>query len=249
MSAADVRLLDAGDGAVTIEFGHTIAPDLVARVAALEQAVDAARGRGDLPGVIETMPTFRSLTVLYDPLRTSRSLLDPALLDLLKPGGPAPAAAARRWRLPVCYGGEFGADLGDVAAAAGLQPDAAAALHAEAEFTVYMIGFMPGFPFMGGLPPALSVPRRREPRVRVPAGSVAITGSLSAIYPWASPGGWQLIGRCPVPLFDAAAPAPSLLAPGDKVRFEAVPAQRLAEFEAAILGGELAPSAWLEAIG
>ena len=244
-----VRLLDVGDGAVTIEFGDRITPELVAHVGALERALEAAQARGELPGVIETMPTFRSLTVLYDPLQTGRSELDPVLLALLQRVGQGQPAQARRWRLPVCYGGEFGADLADVASAAGLAADAVVQMHADTDFTVYMIGFMPGFPFMGDLPPALSVPRRREPRLRVPAGSVAVTGSLSAIYPWESPGGWQLIGRCPVPLFDAAAASPSLLAPGDKVRFEAVSPQRFAALEASIGAGELAPASWLEAGG
>lgn len=240
------RLLDAGDGAVTIEFGDRIAPELVARVRALDQVVEAARSRGELPGVVETMPTFRSLTVLYDPLQTTRALLDPALSVLLRQAEQVPPTAGRRWRLPVCYGGEFGADLAEVASATGLSPDEVVRLHAGCEVSVCMIGFMPGFPFMGDLPAALDMPRRREPRLRVPAGSVAITGSLTAIYPWQSPGGWQLIGRCPVPLFDAAAPTPSLLAPGDRVRFEAVTPQRLADLEAAIAAGALTSTAWLE---
>ena len=239
------RLLDAGDGAVTIEFGDQITSQLVGRVAALDKLLQAVRERGELAGVVETMPTFRSLTVLYDPLQTSRAVLDPVLSALASQSEAAPAANGRRWRLPVCYGGEFGADLADVASATGLSPDAVVQLHADTELSVYMIGFMPGFPFMGDLPSALDMPRRREPRLRVPAGSVAITGSLTAIYPWQSPGGWQLIGRCPVPLFDAAAATPSLLAPGDTVRFEAITAQRLAELEAAITAGELGPHAWL----
>lgn len=239
------RLLDAGDGAVTIEFGDQITSQLVGRVAALDKLLQAARERGELAGVVETMPTFRSLTVLYDPLQTSRAALDPVLTALASQSEAAPTANGRRWRLPVCYGGEFGADLADVASATGLSPDAVVQLHADTELSVYMIGFMPGFPFMGDLPSALDMPRRREPRLRVPAGSVAITGSLTAIYPWQSPGGWQLIGRCPVPLFDAAAATPSLLAPGDTVRFEAITAQRLAELEAAITAGELGPHAWL----
>ena len=239
------RLLDAGDGAVTIEFGDQITSQLVGRVAALDKLLQAARERGELAGVVETMPTFRSLTVLYDPLQTSRAALDPVLTALASQSEAAPAANGRRWRLPVCYGGEFGADLADVASATGLSPDAVVQLHADTELSVYMIGFMPGFPYMGDLPSALDMPRRREPRLRVPAGSVAITGSLTAIYPWQSPGGWQLIGRCPVPLFDAAAATPSLLAPGDTVRFEAITAQRLAELEAAITAGELGPHAWL----
>lgn len=240
------RLLDAGDGAVTIEFGDRIAPELVERVGALEGAIAAALSRGELQGVVETMPTFRSLTVIYDPLETTRAELDPALERLLASEATKQGVPPRRWKLPVCYGGSCGADLDDVAAATGLAPEQVVALHAAAEFRVYMIGFMPGFPFLGGLPPALAVPRRREPRVRVPAGSVAITGELSAVYPWESPGGWQLVGRCPVPLFDAASDRPSLLAPGDLVRFEPVSDDRFAALEAAIRNGTHKPEAWLE---
>jgi inhibitor of KinA len=241
-----VRLLNAGDGAVTIEFGATITPELVAQVAALEHAVDAARTRGELPGVVETVPTFRSLTVLYDPLRTGRAALDPALLALLGQGPPAQAPTPLRWRLPVCYGGAFGVDLEPVAAACGLSTDAVVQLHADTVFTAYLLGFMPGFAFMGMLPPQLSVPRRKEPRVRVPAGSVATANRLSVIYPWESPGGWHLLGRCPVPLFDARSDTPTLLAPGDQVRFEPVSAARLAEIETALAQGAMPPQAFLE---
>ena len=243
-----LRLLDAADAAVTVEFGSTIDPQLIAQVAALEQAVRAARDRGDLPGVLETVPTFRSLTVLYDPLLTSRAELDPRLLSLLgqRPAGPAPAA--RRWRLPVGYGvdsgGECGVDLDSVAQACGLPSAEVVRLHAETEFTAYLLGFMPGFAFMGLLPPSLQLPRRREPRVRVPAGSVATANRLSVIYPWASPGGWHLLGRCPVPLFNPAWPTPTLLSPGDRVEFEPVSATRLAEIEAALHTGELQPQAF-----
>ena len=253
------RLLDAGDSAVTVEFGNVIAADLVARVAAFDRALAAARQRGELPGVVEAMPTFRSLTLLYDPLQTDRARIDPVLQALLA-GLDAPPAAGleppqavagdqrggpdgRDWRLPVCYGADFGADLPAVALATGLSADAVVRLHASTEFRVYMIGFMPGFAFMGGLPAALQMPRLRQPRLRVPAGSVAITGGLTAVYPWQSPGGWQLIGRCPVPLFDATAARPSLLAPGDRVRFDPVSPARLAELEAALRAGELTAAA------
>lgn len=240
------RLLDAGDSAVTIEFGSTVAPELVARVAAFEQAVDAARASGALAGVIETVPTFRSLTVLYNPLLTSRAALDPVLHTLLGQGRPARLAAPRRWRLPVCYGGSHGADLAAVASACGLSAEEVVHLHAGVEFTVYMLGFMPGFAFMGGLPEVLAMPRLQEPRLRVPAGSVAITGGLTAIYPWESPGGWHLLGRCPVPLFDEAAPSPVLLAPGDRVSFEPVTAARQAELDADLHAGRLLAGQFLQ---
>lgn len=247
MTGIAPRLLDAGDGAVTVEFGTTISPELVAEVAALDQQVSLARARGELEGVIETMPTFRSLTVLYDPLVTSRAELDPVLLSLVGSADATLAAPGRRWRLPACYGGAFGADLDDVAAARGLMADDVVRLHGGAEFTVYMLGFMPGLPFMGGLPDALSMPRRKEPRIRVPAGSVGITGPLTNVYPWESPGGWQLLGRCPVPMFDLALASPVLLAPGDRVTFEAVTPTRYAELEAALRGGELRADSFMRA--
>lgn len=241
-----VRFLDAGDGAVTVEFGSAISPQLVAEVAALDQHVGLALARGELAGVIETMPTFRSLTVLYDPLRTSRAELDPQLKALLGQKSEAATAPPRRWRLPVCYGGDFGADLDAVATACAVPAEEVVRLHASTEFTVYMIGFMPGLPFMGGLPAALAMPRRKEPRLRVPAGSVAITGGLSTIYPWESPGGWQLLGRCPVPLFDVGLASPGLLVPADRVRFEAVTLARYAELESALRGGELLRESFME---
>ena len=238
-----VRWLDAADGALTLEFGDAITPALVAQVAALEHAVTAAQARGELPGLLEAVPTFRSLTLLYDPLCTSRAALDPALHTLLEAPAAPRAAARRRWRLPASYGG---ADLADVAAATGLAADAVVALHAASTYTVYMLGFMPGFAFMGGLPEALAMPRRREPRLRVPAGSLAITGPLTAVYPWESPGGWQLIGHCPVPLFDARASPPVLLAPGDEVRFVETSAARCAELADALRAGELAVASFAE---
>jgi len=238
------RFLDCGDAALTIEFGNAITPELVAQVAALEHAVGVAQARGELAGLIEAVPTFRSLTLMYDPLRTSRALLDPALRALLDETGVAATAPPRHWRMPACYGGEPGADLADVAAATGLSAADVVALHAASTFTVYMLGFMPGFAFMGGLPEALAMPRRREPRVRVPAGTLAITGPLTAVYPWESPGGWQLIGHCPVPLFDARAAQPVLLAPGDRVRFEETSAARCAELARALRAGELNASAF-----
>jgi len=239
-----VRWLDAGDGALTLEFGDVITPALVAQVAALEHAVRAAQARGELPGLVEAVPTFRSLTLIYDPLRTTRAELDPAVRALLDGPATPDLTAPRRWRLPASYGGSAGADLADVSAATGLTADAVVALHTATTFTVCMLGFMPGFAFMGGLPEALAMPRRREPRLRVPAGTLAITGPLTAVYPWESPGGWQLIGHCPVPLFDARCSAPALLAPGDEVRFVETPTVRCIELAAALRAGELAAASF-----
>jgi KipI family sensor histidine kinase inhibitor len=238
------RLLDAGDGAFTVEFGTTVSPALLAAVQALDAAIAQRHAAGGLAGLIETMPTFRSLTVFFDPLVTGRR----ALIDELQPlfDAPTPTAPSdgRHWGLPVCYEGEAGPDLVSTARAIGSSVDEVVALHSGTDFVVYMLGFLPGFPFMGDLPERLHLPRRTEPRLRVPAGSVSIAGGLSAIYPWESPGGWHLLGRCPVPLFDAGREQPSLLSVGDRVRFQPV---SIAEFQRlwdGLRAGDLDPQAW-----
>ncbi len=227
----EARLLDAGDTAVTVEFGDAIEPALLSRVEAFDHAVLKAIAQGRLNGVVETVPTFRSLTLIYDPLIVSRSDIDPVLLDLLAAMGSAAVQSGRAWCFPVCYGGEHGPDLDSLAAAVGLSAAEVVRLHAANPVSVYMIGFLPGFPFMGDLPEALAQPRRAEPRVRVPAGSVATAGRLTAIYPWESPGGWHLLGRCPVPLFSPMWPGAALLRPGDRVSFRAIGADEFAALE------------------
>src|SRR5690606_19723136 len=142
-------------------------------------------------------------------------------------------------RLPVCYEGEAAPDLAAVAATLGIRVDELIAAHSGTEYRVYMLGFLPGFPFMGDLPAHLRLPRRAQPRVRVPAGSVAIATGLTAIYPWESPGGWHLLGRCPVPLFDARRAAPALLAAGDRVRFTPVSSAECRAIEAGLARGDI----------
>ena len=238
------RMLDCGDTAVTVEFGNLISPALLAAVNALDAAILRRRDDPALAGIVETVPTFRSLTVIYDPLATSREILESALARLLEESGDAAPREGRHWRLPVCYGGEHGPDLEHVAAASGLAVDELCACHAGAEYAVYMLGFLPGFPFMGELPPSLQLPRRSEPRVRVPAGSVAIATGLTAIYPWESPGGWHLLGRCPAPLFDASRAAPALLAAGDRVSFEPIDEATFVSLSADCEAGRIDPQRW-----
>lgn len=240
------RILDAGDAALTIEFGSIIDPALLAEVNALDAAVLRRKQAGELPGVIETMPTFRSLTVFFDPLVTDRDAVLAALQPLIAAAEHGSTPDGRHWRLPVCYEGEAAPDLAEVAGAIGIGEDEVVALHSGAEYLVYMIGFLPGFPFMGDLPAPLRLPRRAQPRVRVPAGSVAIATGLTAIYPWESPGGWHLLGRCPVPLFDARRTSPSLLAAGDRVRFVPVSAEECRAIEAGLASAEIDPMQWLE---
>ena len=213
------RFLAAGDTALVVEYGTAIEPALIAAVQTLDRAVTAAK----LPGVVETVPSFRSLMVHYDPLATSAAALREQIAAL-DPASAVPTAPARRWLLPCCYEPGFAPDLDHVAQATDLAAEAVAAAHAGAEFTVAMLGFLPGCPFLVGLEPRFDLPRRTEPRTRLPGGSVAVARRLSVIYPTDSPGGWHLIGNCPLRLFDPARPAPALLAPGDRVRFRPIDA-------------------------
>lgn len=230
------RFLDVGDTAFAIEFGARIAPEvnaLVHRTAALIS--DAA-----LEGVTESVPTFRSLLVHYDPRRTSAAELQAGLAQLEL--GEAVLEAPRRvWHIPVLYGGEAGPDLSDVAAATGLSEDEVVALHAGTLFRVYVQGFLPGFAYLGDLPVELDLPRLTIPRVRVPAGSVAIVQRMAGIYPVESPGGWRLIGHTPLRFFNPAQTPPTLFSPGDGVRFVPVEAAEHAAIRQAVDEGRYEP--------
>jgi inhibitor of KinA len=219
-----VRLLGSGDTALVVEFGDTVDRELNARVLAL----DAAIAQAGIAGVVETVPTFRSLMVHYDPRTTSAAALREAIRPLLDREGGA-RARRRVWTIPVCYEGGCAPDLDEVAERTGRSREEVVALHAEPVYRVYMLGFLPGFPYLGDLPEPLRLPRRENPRTRVPAGSVAIAISLSAVYPVESPGGWHLIGNTPVTFFDLGRDPPALLAPGDGVRFRPVTADEHAE--------------------
>ncbi len=234
-----VRFLILGDSALTLEIGEQIDPDTASRVAAIDRRLRREQAAGHLPGVRETVPTYRSLTVLFDPLVLPRATLQNQLLAMLDESAASLDREARCWHLPVCYGEEYGPDLEAVAKARGLTAAEVVARHSGRLYTVYMIGFLPGFPYMGDLDPLLEMPRRSEPRVRVPVGAVAIAGRQTAIYPWQSPGGWQLLGRCPVPLFAPSRTEPALLAQGDNVQFVPVAADDFRRLEKAAGNGSL----------
>jgi KipI family sensor histidine kinase inhibitor len=228
-----VRFRSAGDRALVVEFGDRVDRALSEDVLRL----DANLRSSGLPGVVEAVPTFRSLMVHYDPVLTSRRDLERSIASLLDRRS-SPRGAATLWRVPVCYDGEFAPDLAEVARLAGLTPSEVVALHSAARYHVYMLGFLPGFPYLGDLPERLALPRRADPRLRVPAGSVSIATNLTAIYPYESPGGWHLIGTTPTRLFDPALPRPALLAPGDMVRFEPIDPASYASIRKAVHSGE-----------
>jgi KipI family sensor histidine kinase inhibitor len=230
------KIKSLGDAALSIEFGDAIDPEVNARVMALFAALEAAKAEGALPGLSETVPSFRALAVHYDPLRISRDEIAAALAPYLL-AAEAEARVGSTWVLPACYEGDFAPDLADVAVRAGITPDEVVALHTGADFRVYILGFVPGFAYLGGVPEAIRLPRRTDPRTAVPAGSVAIAGEMSGVYPLTSPGGWHLIGRCPVPMFDPSQDPPVFLKPGDRVRFKAIDAATCAAIETAAAAG------------
>jgi KipI family sensor histidine kinase inhibitor len=228
--------LPVGDTAFAIEFGARIDPLLNAMVhrAAAVLAADAAEG------VIETVPTFRSLLVHYDPRLTSAAALQQRF-EALDLGTVEAATPTRIWHLPVLYGGEAGPDLDTVAAEVGLGAAELIALHAGTVYHVYVQGFLPGFAYLGDLPEKLELPRLETPRVRVPAGSVAIAQRMTGVYPVESPGGWRLLGNTPLRFFDPAKTPPTLLAPGDGVRFVPVDAGEHARVKDAVARGDYKP--------
>nr|WP_235918072.1 5-oxoprolinase subunit PxpB [Paenibacillus lutrae] len=239
-----------GDQALLVRFGESFSEELSQQVLAAE----AVLVRNPFPGLVETVPTYHTLTIWYSvpdvlaaqsaerarnagndlfhtemPVfdwvsRQVEKLLTPAPLERNYPDASAGPAGGRVKIIPVCYGGEYGPDLEEVAQIHGLTAEEVIRLHSGACYRVYMIGFIPGFPYMGGLPSALATPRRSNPRVQIPAGSVGIGGTQTGVYPLASPGGWHLIGRTPYELFTPDHDTPTLLQAGDRVRFEPVTA-------------------------
>lgn len=207
------RLHALGDAALLCELPPP------ATLAAQQRLWALAREAAQWPGVSEALPGMNNLALLFDPGQLGADELAQRLMALWPRLDAAPAAEARTVEIPVDYGGEHGPDLHDVAAHTGLAAAEVVRRHSAGEYVVYLLGFLPGFAFMGGLAPELATPRRSEPRTAVPAGSVGIGGAQTGIYPSVSPGGWQLIGRTPLQLFDPRAASPTLLRPGDRVRF------------------------------
>jgi 5-oxoprolinase (ATP-hydrolysing) subunit B len=212
------RFIPCGDAALTVEFGLEIDPAISDKVLALDRALAAAKHTA----IRETVPTYRSLLVYYDPVRIDFA----GMCDVLSEVAtriPPHAAAARRWRVPVVYGGDFGIDLSSVAARAGLSEAEVIQRHTAATYRVYMLGFLPGFSYLGGLDPTLATPRRDDPRLSTPAGTISIGGIQAGIQCLEGPSGWHLLGRTPVRTYHPTRDPMFLIEPGDEVRFFAIP--------------------------
>ena len=218
-----VNFYPLGDAAIVLEFGHHIDRLSHSHIQAFMAYLDLH----PFPGLVEYVPAFTTVTVYYNPwIVSQKGLLNPyaqvaALLEemLLHVKTNSEKPAAKVINIPVCYGGKYGPDLEYVAGLHGLTPKEVIRLHTQTTYLVYMIGFAPGFPYLGGMSSEIATPRKDKPRAKVPAGSVGIAGKQTGVYPIQSPGGWQLIGRTPLSLFNAHRNQPSLLKAGDQIRF------------------------------
>ena len=233
---APPRLLPSGDSAVTVEFSRSIDDAANQRVLALDRSLKDA----SIEGVTEAVPTYRSLLVHYDPVKIDFDTLGARLVALAELPIPKEAAAtARRWRVPVNYGGENGIDLEDVAKHFNTTPDAIVAKHAGGQYRVAMIGFSPGWSYLSGLDKSLHMSRRQSPRVMTPAGTISIGGVQTGIQCLAAPSGWHLLGRTPVRTYQLHRDPIFLLEPGDHVTFVPIDAKTFAEQDKAAEHGEI----------
>lgn len=218
MIAPDVRITPAGDAALVLELPARVDVETSARIVAIAAALRRQCGAVIRDAVVG----YHTLTVYFDPLRIDSRWLESQLVEIasdVQPGADAPGATIE---VPVCYGGTFGPDLTYVSQQAGCSEQEVIDLHTGRDYRVFVVGFVPGFAYMGPVDERLALPRRSNPRTRVPAGSVAIAAGQTGIYPMETPGGWHLIGRTPIRPFDPARLEPVLFRPGDRVTFRAI---------------------------
>lgn len=233
MASEPPRILPSGDAALTLEFGSAIDTGVNRRVLSLDRSVS----REKISGVIETVPTYRSLLVHYDPVAIGFDLLSEKLLELAQQPIDA-ASMMRRWRIPVVYGGDFGIDLDDVARAHQITTEELIARHTGGDYLVAMIGFTPGFAYLSGLDPSIATARRENPRTETPSGTISIGGAQACVQCLAAPSGWHLLGRTPVRTFHPKRDPVFLLEPGDQINFYAIAAKEFEAFDRAAERGE-----------
>lgn len=221
------RFRAASDQSLLVYFGDEISLDANERVRRLLLLLESR----PVAGIRNLHPAYCSLLVDFDALRLSHGELEATLREYVEQQEAVPLPPPRELEIPTCYGGEFGPDLNDVAALHAMTPAQAIDLHASATYLVYFLGFVPGFAYLGGLPEALATPRLAAPRQSVPAGSVGIAGNQTGVYPFATPGGWRLIGRTPIGMFRPDRSNMSFLSIGDRVRFTPISAARFAELD------------------
>ncbi|WP_417453989.1 5-oxoprolinase subunit PxpB [Kiloniella sp.] len=241
----DIRVLTLGDSAFTIEFPKLKGAIGARSVRALRGCIEQEVDEGRLPGVFDIISASRSLTVCLNPDIANFNHVVEHVSALAQKPLSKEDRHKELWVLPACYEGELAPDLAEVAQRSGLSVEDVINVHSSAIYDIFLIGFLPGFAFMGEIDARLQFPRRTSPRVRVPAGSVGIANEQTAVYPWESPGGWHLIARCPVPFFDSSWAQPSLLSPGGAVKFRPITTEEYGDLTADLAAERIAPQSFL----
>lgn len=231
------RILHAGDNCIVVEFGTAISLEINGRVQGLRRSIEAHA----LSGIRELVPTYRSLAIYFDPLATDPDSLLDKLTSLASDTRGNAASGGPVAVIPVCYGGDYGPDIDNVARHNGLTVEDVITRHSAPDYYCYMLGFTPGFSYLGGMDERIATPRLENPRTVIPAGSVGIAGKQTGIYPIDSPGGWQLIGRTPLRMFDPAAAPPTLLDAGLWVRFSPISPEEFLRIESEVRKGTYTP--------
>ncbi|WP_179188772.1 5-oxoprolinase subunit PxpB [Kiloniella majae] len=245
----DIRVLTLGDSAFTIEFPKLKGAIGARSVRALRRSIEQEVEEGRLPGVFDIISASRSLTVCLNPGLADYNQVTERVSALAQMPLDAEGTSKELWILPACYEGEFAPDLDDVAQRSGLSVAEIIDIHSSTAYDIFLIGFLPGFAFMGEIDARLQFPRRTSPRVRVPAGSVGIANEQTAVYPWESPGGWHLLARCPVPFFNSTWRQPSLLSAGGSVKFKPITTEEYNDIKADLSAERLAPQSFLSCEG
>lgn len=230
----DITFKLAGDTAILIEFGNEISSEVNRRVMAFDDCLN----REGMEGIVETVPTYRSLTVHYRPEVISYGALRERLQEVLAKTVLSQARKRKVYEIPVLYGGEQGPDLAYAAQYSGKTEEEVIRLHSEPEYLIYMLGFTPGFPYLGGMDKSIAVPRLEKPRTKIPAGSIGIAGEQTGIYPLDSPGGWQLIGQTPVKLYDPRKERAILLEAGSFIKFKPITVREFRQIKEMADAGE-----------
>ncbi len=230
---SEVRYLVSGDSSVCVEFGNEISPDINRKIRAFKIAVE----KSGIPGIVETVPTYRSLLVHYKPEVIGFQAITEKFKSLMGTLDNIEIPPPTVIEIPVLYGGEMGPDIENVASHNGKTVEEVIKIHTSQEYLIYMIGFIAGFPYLGGMSKEIATPRLKEPRVKIDGGSVGIAGEQTGIYPLDSPGGWQLIGRTPLKLYDAEREKPVLLEAGQYIKFRSISQKEFDETAKAVEDG------------
>lgn len=233
----EIRFARSGDSALTIEFGKTINVQTNDDVLALDQSL----AEDPIDGIFETIPTYCSLLVTYQKNVTDYDTLCEALKQRISSLKKGASSNAVLWEIPCCYGSHFGLDMEEVCRHTGLSQEEVIRLHTSVDYRIYMLGFLPGFVYLGGMDPRLEVPRLSTPRTKIPRGSVGIGGKQTGIYPMSSPGGWHLIGCTPIDLYDPDRENPVLVKAGDRIRFVPITSSQYYDIRQEMLKGTYVP--------